>query len=162
MHATKGHHLWETGLLDPALESLLQEYTRSIGTDHGGIPYDIFQGASQIAKEHAFVTQSGPADCVEESTDDASASADAEQRDYETGINSAGVLDGGVDEITALQLWDTLMKKYKVAQLCDEELRRLDTSTDDSHAHGLLRERALAVATAVDALSKLQHKGGSQ
>ena len=50
------------------------------------------------------------------------------------------------------------MKTYKVAQLCDEELRRLDTSTDDSHAHGLLRERALAVATAVDALSELQQK----
>ena len=50
------------------------------------------------------------------------------------------------------------MKKYTVAQLCAEELRRLDTSTDDAHAHGLLRERALAVATAVDALSKLQQK----
>ena len=102
--------------------------------------------------------QSGPADCVDESTDDASANADAEQRDYETGINSAGVIDGGVDDISALQLWDMIMKKYKVAQLCDEELRRLGTTKDDSDKHGLLRERALAVAAAVEALSKLQQK----
>ena len=102
--------------------------------------------------------QSGPADCVDESTDDASANADAEQRDYEAGINSAGVIDGGVDDISALQLWDMIMKKYKVAQLCDEELRRLGTTKDDSDKQGLLRERALAVAAAVEALSKLQQK----
>ena len=100
------------------------------------------------------MNQSGPADCVEESTDDASANTGDEQRDYETGINSAGVLDGGVDDISALQLWDTIMKKYKVAQLCDEELRQLDKTKDDSDKHGLLRERALAVATAVEAQQK--------
>ena len=104
------------------------------------------------------MNQSGPADCAEESTDDASANAGDEQRDYETGINSAGVLDGGVDDISALQLWDMIMKKYNVAQLCDEELRRLNTTKNDSDKHGLLRERALAVATAVEALSKLQQQ----
>ena len=137
MHATRGHELWETGLLDPALESLLQEYTRSIGTEHGGIPSEIFQGASQISKEHACVNQSGPADCVESSTDDVSANAGDEQRDHETGINSAGVLDGGVDDISALQLWDMIMKRYKVAQLCDEELRRLKSTKEDCDKHGL-------------------------
>ena len=140
------------------MESLLQQYTESVGSEHGGIPSEIFQGASQISRENAFVNQSGPTDCVEESTDGV-VDAENEQQDNETGLNNAGVLDGSVDDVTALQLWDSIMTNYKVAQQCDEELHRLAATHGDSAKIDLqLLNRATAIAVAVDALSKLQHK----
>ena len=42
----------------------------------------------------------------------------------------AGVLDGGVDAISPLKLWDAIMKNYKVAQICDREIAKLDAKTD--------------------------------
>ena len=42
--------------------------------------------------------------------------------------------------------YNSIMNKYKVAQLCDEELHRLNSTKEDSDKNGLLRERALAVA----------------
>ena len=50
------------------------------------------------------------------------------------------------------------MKKYKLAQKCEQELARLDPQQDRTKQEELLRERALAIAAAVDALAKLHHK----
>ena len=101
----------------------------------------------------------GPAQCVPEDEEqpspptnlNATASGDA-------GSNSAAVLDGGVDYIGPLQLWDTIMKKHKVAQLCTQELARLHRMGDQSDQTLILKERAIAVSTAVEALSKLHNE----
>ena len=61
MEATKYHGVWETGALDPALETLLQAYVHSVGTTKGGVPSEILQGAARIAPEHASVNLAGPA-----------------------------------------------------------------------------------------------------
>ena len=50
------------------------------------------------------------------------------------------------------------MKTYKVAQMCDGEISKLDEQTELTKRDELLRNRALAVAEAVDGLAKLQHK----
>ena len=38
------------------------------------------------------------------------------------------------------------MKKYKVAQVCEQELSRLDAEKDESKMHQLKRDQALAMA----------------
>ena len=45
--------------------------------------------------------------------------------------NCVGILDGGVDSITPLRLWDQVMRNYKVAQLCTQEIERLKKA--DAH-----------------------------
>ena len=74
------------------------------------------------------------------------------------GRQCAAVLDGGIDDITPVRIWDAVMKKYKLAQKCDQELARLNSQGDGSKRDELLREKAVAIAAAVDALAKLQHK----
>ena len=76
----------------------------------------------------------------------------------DAGGNSAAVLDGGVDDIGSLRLWDTIIRKYKVVQVCTQELERLRRSGDESDQTTLLKERAVAVSVVVEALSKLHHK----
>ena len=56
---------------------------------------------------------SGPADCAESKPENVTTETDDPEREQATGTNSAGVLDGGVDDIGALQLWDQVMKEYK-------------------------------------------------
>ena len=51
-----------------------------------------------------------------------------EDGDAETGDEAdpelAAALDGGIDDITPLRMWDFIMKKYKVKQACEEEIAR--------------------------------------
>ena len=106
------------------------------------------------------MNMAGPAQCVdqeeaEESDVGKNTALDASD---DAAANNAAVLDGGVDDIEPLQLWDTIMKKYKVAQGCTEELHRLQRAGDESDQSLLLQERAIAVATAVEALSKLHNE----
>ena len=46
MEATRHHELWETGSLDPAFETLLEEYFKSTGTRSGGVPCEVLQVTS--------------------------------------------------------------------------------------------------------------------
>ena len=158
MEATKYHDSWESGALDPGLEALLKEYRQSVGSDTGGVPAELLQAAARIAPEHASVIVAGPAQCVPQENEAEDTCEDSVTGlPDDAGANSGGVLDGGVDDIAPLQLWDTIMKKYKVAQMCTQELQRLKRTGDESDQTVLLRERAVAVSTAVEALSKIHH-----
>ena len=115
MDATKHRELSDTDLLDKSLEELLTSYVRSVGTLTGGVPSELVQGASRIPPGSASVVLRGPADRTEEG-----AEADEHPGDMqnlaESGINCAAALGGGVDEVTNVQLWDSVLRKYKVAQ----------------------------------------------
>ena len=50
------------------------------------------------------------------------------------------------------------MKKYKLAQTCQQELARLDAIEDKSKIDHLKQQEALAVAEAVEGIAKLNHK----
>ena len=63
--------------------------------------------------------------------------ADDMDIDDMTADQSADILDGGVDDITPVQLWDTIMKKYKVAQTCAEEIHRLQAVGRDDERSSL-------------------------
>ena len=104
MDATKSHVLWETDVLDKSLEDLLQVYATSIGSADTGVPSELIQGASRIPAESAKLLAAGPANCT--------ADPDVEQGDVgeecraeqEATINCVGILDGGVDDITPVQI----------------------------------------------------------
>ena len=57
-------------------------------------------------------------------TEDGRADGERHQATDE-GDNFGAANDGGADDITPAQLRDTVMRKYKVVQIADEELRRL-------------------------------------
>ena len=89
------------------------------------MPCELLQGAARIAPEHASVHVAGPAQCVAQEEEESGTCEDTPAEiPGDVGANNAVVLDGGVDDIGPLQLWDTVMKKYKVAQLCTAELER--------------------------------------
>ena len=158
MEATKQHALWENpDVLDDGLESLLRKYELSIGKVTG-VPSELIQGASRIAAEHAKVCAAGPADCTPSSEDLQQENGNSADGGEDCAKQCAAVLDGGVDDITPVQIWNAVMKKYKVAQQCDDQLRRPELQGDASERHKLLRDKALAIAEAVDALAKLHHK----
>ena len=158
MEATKQHALWENpDVLDDGLESLLRKYELSIGKVTG-VPSELIQGASRIAAEHAKVCAAGPADCTPSSEDLQQETGNTADGGEDCAKQCAAVLDGGVDDITPVQIWNAVMKKYKVAQQCDDQLRRPELQGDASERHKLLRDKALAIAEAVDALAKLHHK----
>jgi hypothetical protein len=157
MNATKHHVAWESGKLNASLESLLQQYKQSLGAVDEGVPAELVQGAARIPPGQAKVLASGPADCVpsECGEDEHDNRGDTE---LDVGDQCAGVVDGGIDDISPLQIWDEVMKRYKIAQRCAEELERL-RENDPSDAKAQIRQRqAIAVAAAVEALTKLHSK----
>ena len=173
MEATKHHSLWETGSLDDALENLLTAYAHSVGGDGAGVPKELLESASQIAAEHAAVHAAGPANCTPSNVDlltsaggvDASLgnsqqlddSMGADLADVD-GLQCAAAIDGGIDNLTPVQIWDAVMKKYKVAQKCEEALNKLDKEGSNTAKEDLIRQKTMAIAAAVDGLAKLHHK----
>ena len=126
----------------------------SIGAATGGVPSELVQGASRIPPERAGVLAAGPADCgdlgAEENQTDANVEVAASSSEQ-----CAGIIDGGVDDVSPVQIWDQVMKRYKIAQLCAEELARLRSSDKADEIAALRQRQAVAVALAVEALSKL-------
>ena len=157
MEATKHHEVWETGSLNASLESLVQEYASSVGNTCGGIPAELFQGAVRIAAESAKIHAAGPANC----TDDVNGT-DGTGDNIEESINPVedcvGIIDGGVDDISPVEIWDSIMRKYKVSQVCEQELERIRHLDKPDDKARLEQERAKAVAAAVEALSQLHSK----
>ena len=77
MEATKHHDAWESGCLEGNLEELLQQYAVSTGSQNGGVPAEIVQGASAIALELSKVALRGLADCVAADGDEGDEAAKA-------------------------------------------------------------------------------------
>ena len=166
----------------------LGETLTILRTQHRGIqkrcpPHaELILGASCIAAEHAKVEAAGPADCTpspeyvssstiycdrtsESKPPSSLGNLQTQQEDdmsldigQDTGRQCAAVLDGCMDDITPVQIGDTVMKKYKLGQTCEQELSRLELQTDTSEHDERLRQRAVAIVAAVEVLAKLQHK----
>ena len=63
-----------------------------------------------------------------------------------------------MDDITPVRIWDVVMKKYKLAQQCEQELARIDSQGDGAKREDLARQRIVAIAAALDALAKMHQK----
>ena len=81
MEATKQHELWESSELHADVESILEQYAKTIGRTTGGVPAELIQGASRIPADRANVSACGPADCVAPHAD---ANEDDQNNDAET------------------------------------------------------------------------------
>ena len=182
MQATKQHSLWETGSLDDTLESLLKAYELSVGGVSGGAPTHLVESASQIPAERVSVVAAGPANCTPsvsdlissafcvddgvrkpkrnmgQETDSKAAESKDEVLPDADESQCAAVLDGGVDEIAPVQIWDAVMRHYKIAQKCDEELAKLNKKGNETQRQEQLHKRLSAIAHAVNGLGKLQHQ----
>ena len=111
------------------------------------------------------MAQAGPADCTAAGDDDEGDRAGSPHLDeggsagdHDATANCAAVFSGGQDDISGVQLWNTVMKKYKVAQICEEELAQLEAAKELTLAQEKSGERLRAVAEAVQALAKLHHR----
>ena len=128
MEATKQHEVWQSQCLDPSLETLLEAYVRSVGSEDVGAPAELVAGAARIASQHATVHAAGPADCTEQflqkcrfdlphDNDDKSTRDGTDEDEGEDmvddGNECAAALDGGVDDLKPVELWDTIMKNIK-------------------------------------------------
>ena len=70
----------------------------------------------------------------------------------------AAVLDGGLDEVLPVQLWDEIMRRHDVAQACERAVFAVDEKQNPSEKERLPRERSVAVAATVQALARLKHR----
>jgi len=70
----------------------------------------------------------------------------------------AAVIDGSMDDISAVKTWHGVILQYKVSQKCQEELARLGAKGDPSERETAAQKRALAISKAVTALAHLHHK----
>ena len=66
MQATKHENTEQACGLGPQLEGLLAAYAKSTGSETGGVPAELVQGATEITAEQAPLQQSGPADAAAE------------------------------------------------------------------------------------------------
>ena len=155
MEATKYAGMRSREQLGEQLETLLVAYGVSIG-GATGVPAELIQSATRIQPEAAATTQAGPADAVagEEAEDEEPhmAQDDAPQAEC------AAVIHGGTDDFSPLQLWDRIMRMYGVAQACEESIKAVDAKQNPSERERLLRERSVATAAAVQALSRLKNR----
>ena len=182
METTKHHVFWDSQETSSALTSLLQQYEKSVGCSSGGVPAEILQGASRIPADRASVVLQGPANCTSEGVSSAPlsfnstnqrsrahkpATCEEDQGERDEAevtamgadeVQCAAALNGGLDDFGPLQLWDAVMKKYKLAQICQRELARLDAVEDKSKCDKLRQEEAMAVAEAVEGIAKLCHQ----
>ena len=154
MEATKEHAAWEQGTLHASLESILKMYETSLGGKSEGVPDVILQSATQIPSDQASTTMQGPADCTPNKEDEDNNAPDDKPVEPE----SAAVINGGIDDIGPAQLWDAVMRNYKVAQACEQELSALDNKKEKTKQDEIKQRHAKALAEAVTGIAKLSHK----
>ena len=156
MEATKFCISGEDGGLPQAIDAALQEYMKSVGPDGSGVPAELLQAASQIPADRASVVLRGPVDCTD--ADAQGGVAGGEDGDEGDEVQCAAALDGGVDDITPLRLWDAIFKNYKVAQDCKKELARLGDVENKSKLQDLQEKECRAVAAAITGIAELRSK----
>ena len=180
MEATKAER-FEKGSLGVHLDALLSEFRQSLEGDGPAVPAELLQAATQVDAAHVPLHQHGPADAVAgEDSDEAEfgaslqppfikdtaglllgqqqEAAGAQERSPPDPDECAAVLQGGWDDITPMQLWNTVMRNYQVAERCEAAAAAAEGPSGDA----LAVDRNMAVADAVRALARLQHEETKQ
>ena len=101
------------------------------------VPWGVY-GPIVIPEAFASAQQAGPADAVarEEETDDVPVELPIVDE-------CAAILEGGTDDISPLQLWDEVMRKYGVAQHCERVIQSLDAKQNPSEKGNISPELIL-------------------
>ena len=158
IEATKHELITGRNHLGGSVEDLLHQYHQSTGVADGAVPAELLQAATQICEQHAHVLQAGPSDAVapEGGTDNSSKPSDRNTADLS---GCAAAVQGGMDDVSPLQLWDHCMKQLQVRRQCDEEIAALCKDVQKGDQEAILKDkRAKAVAEAVRLLRALTNK----
>ena len=150
MLATKNEVVVNSANLGEQLENLLSAYAKSTGTDEGAMPAELLQGATEIPTTQAPLQQAGPADAV--GTNSSEVSTTTVPPD-----DAAALLQGGLDDIEPLRVWEALMHKYGIHVQVQESLETAKARKDVDETARLELEGLKAVAAAVKALVRLNH-----
>ena len=133
-------------------QDLLQAYAHSVGDVDGAFPTQLINGLAQIVAEHAIVIGPENFATAEAITATAEESEDAKLPNYSN--QCAAVFGGGIDDIAPIRICGAVVKKYKLAQKCDE-LVKLTRKDGSSKRAEVCRQRVIAIAAPVDALEDL-------
>ena len=81
----------------------------------------MIQAATTLQKERSDILKQGPADSIpdlhEDVFDSASATMPSSSKPAKPQeAECAAVINGGIDDVSPIQLWHAIMTKYKVAQ----------------------------------------------
>ena len=160
MAATKYEQIENVDNLGEVFEKLLESYRVSTGSTQGGVPAEIVQRATKINASQAVVKLQGPADAVASDEEDAAMTPTTNDNGLQPGDNqSAAVIAGGTDDISSLQLWDSIMQQHGVLQRCDKEIAKLRQDGKPANATKDLEiERLRAVEASVHALRFIMNK----
>ena len=153
VQATKDEAVLDRDHLGPRLEDLLRAYAASVGSAGSGVPAELLQSATQIPQSHAPISHKGPTDSVagEDGTD-------APEDGGSPPEDGAALIEGGGDEVSPLQVWDSVMKKYGVLEKCEADLSAAGRSGTTQGKAALVADRAVAAAAAVEALARLTNR----
>ena len=126
-------------------------------------PNRFFDRACDIAVDRATLHAAGLADCTprqaeREVEQQQQPSTDTAEDLSDALYQGAAVIDGSMDEISAVKTWHEVMHQYKVSQRCQEELARLDAKENSTERETAAHKRVVAIAKAVTALAALHHK----
>ena len=140
MELTKHDLVASDSGLGERLEHLLRAYQTSVGSEFAAVPAELIQAATKLDPSKAAVQQRGPSDAV------AGQDLDGEEEGaIDAPLDDCGaVLQGGVDHLCPLKLWDSLMKKHRVLE--------------EAEASGDQDDYANAVAAAAKALTRLSNQ----
>ena len=143
-----------------ARRKLLDAYRVSTGALTGGVPAELVQSATKINASQGAVNLQGPADAVaSDDEDNATARPTGGRNPAPEDDESAAAIPGGTDDISPLQLWDSIMRQHGILQRCDTELAKLRQGEVPPNATATLQtERLRAVEAAVHALRALTNK----
>jgi hypothetical protein len=122
----------------------------------------MIQAATTLQKERSDILKQGPADCIpdlhEDVFDSASATMPSSSKPAKPQeAECAAVINGGIDDVSPIQLWHAIMTKYKVAQACENELERLKDECEPAKKDDLRAQHAVALAEAVQGIAELTH-----
>ena len=143
--------------MDPALEALVDLYKTSVGSELGGTPEELIQGATSIPSNRSAVTMHGPANCTEENEHDDAPEGDPDAA-CDSSLHCAAALNGGLDDVEPVRIWNAIMQNYKVAHVCGQEIACLNVVNDKSEIEKLKQQEAVAVARAVTHLAALNEE----
>jgi hypothetical protein len=107
--------------LGSQVEAFLHAYTKSVGSEEGGVPASLIQCAMPIQAKHGDGPAPGPADAVHRDTDTAESMQDdgnaLPHEEEHLGDAGIGIIDGSGESVDdPAMLWDTAMQSWKLIE----------------------------------------------
>jgi len=118
MQATRAHDVVGEAALGKHLERLLEAYSAEVRGAVEGVPRSLCDAATQLVEAETALQEPGPADALQGSDGEGEDASRAEHSKRLAADQSLAVLESGSEKQHPLQLWNLLLKKFKVFITC--------------------------------------------